>query len=333
MFLLEFQQPHMKAYPIKFTPILKERIWGGQKLASTFKKASNSSNIGESWEISDVKGDVSIVANGSLKGTSLKALIKEYKGAFVGNKVYEKFKDDFPILIKFIDAKTPLSIQVHPSNELAKQRHDSFGKNEMWYIMDAEEDAELIVGFNKEITKNEYITSLDNGHILEVLNSEKIKTGDTFYIPTGRVHAIGAGTVLAEIQQTSDITYRIYDYERVDKKTGLQRELHTDLAIDAIDYKKYNNYRTDYEIKTNSSTKLVHSPYFKTNIIELKEAILKDYTALDSFVIYMCVEGSFNIEYNDYTIPVNKGETILLPASINTCKLNAKTCRILEIYL
>ncbi|MGY0408297.1 MAG: type I phosphomannose isomerase catalytic subunit, partial [Polaribacter sp.] len=204
----------MKLYPIKFQPILKEKIWGGEKLITKFKKQSNKTTIGESWEISNVEKDVSIVANGSLKGSSLKELITKFKGDFLGEKIYQQFGTNFPVLIKFIDAKTPLSIQVHPNNELAKERHNSFGKNEMWYVMDVDKDAELIVGFNKDVTKTEYINALKNGKILEILNSEKIKTGDTFYIPTGRVHAIGAGVVLAEIQQTSDITYRIYDYKR-----------------------------------------------------------------------------------------------------------------------
>ena len=323
----------MQLYPIKFEHILKERIWGGEKLIKTFKKESTKTNIGESWEISDVEGAISVVANGFLKGTSLRGLIKEYKSEFLGEKVYKQFGEEFPILIKFIDAKTPLSIQVHPNNELAKERHNSFGKNEMWYIMDCDEDANLIVGFNKEVSQNDYGKALADGTVLEILNSEKIKTGDTFYIPTGRVHAIGAGTVLAEIQQTSDVTYRIYDYERLDATTGEQRELHTDLALDAIDYKLYDNYKTEYDLKENSASKLVHSPYFKTDIIDLKGVIEKDYTKLDSFVIYMCVDGSFDIEWEEQLIHMNKGETILLPAAVSQVFLSANQAKILEVYL
>ncbi len=323
----------MKLYPIKFEPILKEKIWGGEKLIQTFKKKSSKTNIGESWEISDVNGAISVVANGALKGQSLKDLIKEYKGDFVGNKIYKQFGEAFPILIKFIDAKTPLSIQVHPNNELAKERHNSFGKNEMWYIMDSDEDAELIVGFTKEVSQKEYVTSLEAGKVLDILNSEKVKTGDTFYIPTGRVHAIGAGTVLAEIQQTSDITYRIYDYERVDKTSGKQRELHTELALEAIDYKIQEDYKTNYELVENESSKLVHSPYFKTDIIDLNSTIEKDYTKLDSFVIYMCVDGVFEIECNNENFVVDKGETILLPATIEKVNLKTTGAKILEVYL
>ena len=280
----------------------------------------------------DISKDVSVVSNGALKGKSLKDLVNTYKGDFVGYKVYEKFGEDFPVLIKFIDAKTPLSIQVHPNNELAKERHNSFGKNEMWYVMDVDKDAELIVGFNQKVNEEKYVTALNNGKVLDILNSEKTQKGDTFYIPTGRVHAIGAGIVLAEIQQTSDVTYRIYDYERTDDK-GNQRELHTELALDAIDYNLYDNYKTAYQLKENESAELVHSPYFKTDIIQLTNQLEKDYNKLDSFVIYMCVEGTFIIDYNNELMNVNKGETVLLPASIKAVKLSSVKATILEVYL
>ena len=322
----------MKAYPIKFEPILKERIWGGEKLINTFKKKSDKLNIGESWEISDVEGAVSVVSNGLLKGQTLKDLIINFKEEFLGYKVYERFGDNFPVLIKFIDAKTPLSIQVHPNNELAKERHNSFGKNEMWYVMDVDKDAELIVGFNQKVDEEKYVKALNNGKVLDILNSEKTEKGDTFYIPTGRVHAIGAGIVLAEIQQTSDVTYRIYDYERTDA-SGNQRELHTELALDAIDYNLYHNYRTTYQLKENESSELVHSPYFKTDIIQLTSQLEKNYEKLDSFVIYMCVEGSFTLECNNELMMVNKGETVLLPASIKAVKLSSEKATILEVYL
>ncbi len=323
----------MKLYPIKFNPILKEKIWGGEKLTQTFKKKSTKNNIGESWEVSDVKGDVSIVSNGDLKGKTLKDLIQTYKGDFVGNKIYKQFGEAFPILIKFIDAKTPLSIQVHPNNELAKERHNSFGKNEMWYIMDSDATAELIIGFNEEVSQKEYVEALEGGKILDILNAEKITEGDAFYIPTGRVHAIGAGTVLAEIQQTSDITYRIYDYERVDKTSGKQRELHTEQALDAIDYRVYESYKTDYELVENQSSKLIHTPYFKTDIIQLNATVIKDYKTLDSFVIYMCVDGVLELEFESEIYVVEKGETIVLPASIQQVTLKSTKAKILEIYL
>ena len=323
----------MELYPLKFQPVYSYRIWGGDKLKTVLNKNYEEKNIGESWEISDVKDNETDVAEGFLKGQTLKQLIKEFKGDFVGNRVYALFGEDFPLLIKFIDAKTPLSIQVHPGNELAKERHNSFGKNEMWYVMQAEKDAELIVGFNRKVTKENYSDHLNNATLSEILNIEKVEKGDTFYIPTGRVHAIGAGVLLAEIQQTSNITYRIYDYDRVDAKTGEKRELHTDLALDAIDFKFYDNYKTVYDKKINVSNELVHSPYFKTNIIEVSGALEKNYENLDSFVIYMGVSGSAEVTVDNIIYSLKTGETLLFPAKINTIKIDADSAVILEIYL
>lgn len=322
----------MKLYPLKFTPLYKYRIWGGEKLKIVLNKDYKEDSIGESWEISGVEGDETLVLEGPLKNKSLKALIDEYKGDFVGHHVYEIFGDKFPLLIKFIDAKTPLSIQVHPSNEIAKQRHNSFGKNEMWYVMEADKDAELIVGFDEKITQEDYKTHLKNNTILNVMHHEIVEKGDTFYIPTGRVHAIGAGVLLAEIQQTSDITYRIYDYNRVDAKTGAKRELHNDLAIDVIDYEVHDNYKTTYKLDKNVSNTLVHSPYFKTNILNLEGKIEMDYSNIDSFVIYMCVEGSASFTCNGKSYDIKQGETFLIPASLNVLELESKGAKILEAY-
>lgn len=322
----------MKLYPLQFKPLYKYRIWGGEKLKTTLNKKYTEENIGESWEISDVSGDETVVAEGPLKGKTLRNLIRDFKGDFVGNTVYEKFGEEFPLLIKFIDAKTPLSIQVHPSNEIAKERHNSFGKNEMWYVMQADKDAELIVGFDEKINNEDYKKHLENNSILSVMHHETVQKGDTFYIPTGRVHAIGAGVLLAEIQQTSDVTYRIYDYDRVDSKTGAKRELHNDLAIDVIDYKVYDNYKTNYSLEKNASNKLVHSPYFKTNILEVNTTVIKEYSNIDSFVIYMCVEGTVKVIYSGETYTVNNGETLLIPAALNTITLKAGNAKVLEVY-
>ena len=322
----------MKLYPLQFTPLFKYRIWGGEKLKTELNKAYKEKNIGESWEISDVSGDETVVAEGALKGHSLRDLIKEFKGEFVGNAVYEKFGEEFPLLIKFIDAKTPLSIQVHPSNKVAKERHNSFGKNEMWYVMQADKDAELIIGFDKKINTDDYKTHLKNNTILNVMHHETVQKGDTFYIPTGRVHAIGAGVLLAEIQQTSNITYRIYDYDRVDSKTGEKRELHNDLAIDVIDYEVHSNYKTNYSLDKNISNTLVHSPYFRTNILDINSRVEKDYSSIDSFIIYMCVEGTVVVVSEGETYTINKGETLLLPASINNVQLKAVNTKVLEVY-
>lgn len=322
----------MALYPVKFIPIYKYRIWGGDKLKTVLNKNYTEENIGESWEISDVKGDETLVSEGILAGKSLRDLIKEFKEDIVGSHVYETFGEEFPLLIKFIDAKTPLSIQVHPSNEIAKQRHNSFGKNEMWYVMEAEKEAELIVGFNQKVEKQSYIEALNSGEILKILNNDTVSKGDTYYIPTGRIHAIGAGVMLAEIQQTSDITYRIYDYNRTDSTTGKTRELHTDLAVDVIDYSFNSNYKTDYVIAKNETNMLVHSPYFKTNILNIQGEIVKDFTALDSFVIYICVEGALAVVFEGVTYNVEKGETIFLPAAIKNVILKSNLADVLEVY-
>ncbi|QDO94298.1 mannose-6-phosphate isomerase [Formosa sediminum] len=322
----------MSLYPIKFTPLYKYRIWGGEKLKTVLHKDYQEDHIGESWEISDVKGDETVVSEGVLKGKTLRALIEAYKEDVVGKTVYNVFGAEFPLLIKFIDAKTPLSIQVHPSNEIAKERHNSFGKNEMWYVMEAEKDAELIVGFNQQVDKTSYVKALVSGQILDVLNNDTVSKGDTYYIPTGRIHAIGAGVMLAEIQQTSDITYRIYDYDRVDATTGKTRELHTELAVDVIDYSVSDSYKTKYTKPDHATNTLVHSPYFKTNIVNVKGEMQKDYTALDSFVIYICVEGEFELIWNDVPYKLVKGETIFLPALIDAVTLQSTNADVLEVY-
>ena len=322
----------MELYPIKFKPLYKYRMWGGNKLKSELYKDISENNIGESWEISDVSGEETVVENGPLKGKTLKEIIEYFRGDLIGNNVYKKFGYDFPLLIKFIDAKTPLSVQVHPSNDVAKARHNSFGKNEMWYVMQADECAELIVGFDKKIDAKEYKKHLENNTILSVMHHENVKKGDTFYIPTGRVHAIGAGVLLAEIQQTSDITYRIYDYDRVDKKTGEKRELHNELAVDVVDFEVHESYKTEYTLEKNKSNKLIHSAYFKTNILDIHSFIERDYSDIDSFVIYMCVEGSVSIIIREETYLLNIGQTLLIPASIKNITLRSEKAKVLEVY-
>lgn len=321
-------------YPLKFEPLYKYRMWGGNKLKTELNKDYDAENIGESWEISDVQGDETKVSNGALAGYTLRQLAKEFKGAFSGNSVYEKFGEDFPLLIKFIDAKTPLSIQVHPHDHIAKERHNSFGKNEMWYVMAADEDAEIIVGFNQEVDKETYAKSVEQGTVLDYLNAEKTAAGDVFNIPTGRVHAIGAGVLLAEIQQTSDITYRIFDYNRVDKATGKTRELHNDLALDVIDFEVHDSYKTSYNKEMNRRGKMVHTPYFKSNILLLNEAKSVNYAELDSFVIHICTAGQYSIRFEGETYQVAKGESIVLPASIDHIDITPNShCEILEVHM
>ncbi|MFD2565753.1 type I phosphomannose isomerase catalytic subunit [Pseudotenacibaculum haliotis] len=318
---------------IKFTPILKDKIWGGEKLMTLLQKESERKDIGESWEISDVEGDTSIVANGKLKGKDLKELIEEFKGALVGEKIYNHFGNKFPLLIKFIDAKEALSIQLHPHDDLAMKRHNSFGKTEMWYVMQADEKANLIVGFQKDVTKEEYLHHLENKSLTDILNIDEVSKGDVYFIPTGRVHAIGAGVLLAEIQQTSDITYRVYDWDRQDAQ-GNYRELHTEEAIDAIDYKAQPTYKTVYEKTQNTSSEIVSCPYFTTHVVPVNGEVSIDHKGKDSFVIYMCVEGEVVFEKEGQKEQLQTGETLLVPASLQQFSITSKTkAELLEVYI
>ncbi|TMM56024.1 mannose-6-phosphate isomerase [Maribacter algarum] len=319
-------------YPFKFKPILKERLWGGTKLKDKLGKPIENDITGESWELSTVKGDVSVVANGELSGTSLQELINRNPESVLGKSVVERFGTDFPILIKFIDAKKDLSIQLHPNDELAKKRHDSFGKTEMWYIMDADDEASLIVGFNKDVTKEEYAQSLENDSLLDLLNYESVKEGDTFFINTGKIHAIGAGVLLAEIQQTSDVTYRVFDFNRRDKNGNL-RELHTEQALDAIDYEKKDDFKVGYPKEMNTVNKMVDCPYFKTNFIELSEELELNITERDSFTIFMCVGGSVEVQNDHGSARIQKGETVLVSANSSRIHLKTSEVKLLEVTI
>lgn len=318
-------------YPIKFTPILKDKIWGGQKLKTLLNKTSDLPNIGESWEISDVEGDTSVVANGALKGQTLKQIQETYKEDLIGLQNYRVFGNKFPLLIKFIDAKQDLSIQLHPNDELAAKRHNSFGKTEMWYVMQADEGSNLIVGFNQKMDAETYLSHLESKTLTEILNFDKVKVGDTYFIEVGRVHAIGAGVVVAEIQQTSDITYRVYDWDRVDDE-GNERELHNDLAIDAIDFEMEDNFRVSYEKAKNQSNKMVSCPYFTTSYLDV-DSTLKKENNHDSFLIYMCVEGEAQITTDSGTETIKKGETILLPAAVKNYEITSENAKLLEVYV
>lgn len=318
---------------LKFKPILKDKIWGGEKLVTMLNKDTGSKHVGESWEISDVEGDTSIVINGALAGDNLKELIIKYQSSLVGEKVFKHFGEKFPLLIKFIDAKEALSIQLHPHDNLAKERHNSFGKTEMWYVMQADKGANLIVGFKEEVTKEEYLHHLEAKSLTEILNIDEVKKGDVYFIPTGRVHAIGAGVLLAEIQQTSDITYRIYDWDRADAD-GNYRDLHTDEAIDAIDYSARDSYKTEYEKKMNASSEIISCPYFTTNVVPLDGTLVLDHSSKDSFVIYMCVDGSVAFEAEHSKEILNMGETILVPNSLTNFSITSmEPSELLEVYI
>ncbi|PQJ23069.1 type I phosphomannose isomerase catalytic subunit [Tenacibaculum sp. SG-28] len=317
----------------KFTPILQEKIWGGTKLATLLGKKSNNPKIGESWEISDVDGFSSVVCNGRYIGWTLKELLKKHKEHLVGVTVYEKFKDTFPLLIKFIDANQDLSIQLHPDDSIAKSRHNSFGKAEMWYIMQAEENSKLIVGFANDSSKEEYLKHLKNNTLTAILNQDIVQEGDVYFIPSGRVHAICKGVLIAEIQQTSDITYRIYDWGRKDS-TGKPRELHTEQAFDAIDFTSEENYKSAYETKMNAVSPVISSSYFTTNIICVKGKVLLEKPTLDSFKIYMCVSGKVTFMHGDEEETLQQGETLLVPYICKNYAIKAsETSKILEVYI
>ncbi|HET8753011.1 MAG TPA: type I phosphomannose isomerase catalytic subunit [Salinimicrobium sp.] len=322
----------MLNYPIKFVPILHEKIWGGDKLVTVLNKDSKKENLGESWEISGVKDQISIVANGTHEGKNLQELLVEFKEELVGKINFDKYGENFPLLIKFIDANANLSVQLHPNDVLSRERHDSFGKTEMWFIMQADEDAEINVGFNKNIEKQEYLNALEHNNLTDLLQFKKVQKGDSFFINTGKVHAIGAGVLLAEIQQTSDITYRIYDWERTDAN-GKPRELHTDLALDAIDFELKNDFELPYDKIENTSSEIASCPYFTTNFLPVKGELVKNYAQLDSFVIYMCVDGRAVIRIGDFSEKIETGESILIPATAKEVLITSDTCELLEVYI
>ena len=321
-------------YPLVFKTIFKDKIWGGDKINTILgKDFSPLPNCGETWEISGVQGNISEVKNGPLAGRDLVSVMEEYKEQLLGGKVYKQFGNEFPLLIKFIDANDDLSIQVHPGDQLAKERHNSFGKTEMWYILQADKDARLNAGFNKEINEATYLDHLQKNTLEEILNFENVVAGDVFFLPAGRVHYIGKGVCLAEIQQTSDITYRIYDFDRKDDK-GNTRELHTEQALAAIDYTFYGDYKTKYTAAKNSPATLVSCPYFTTNILELDQPLARDYSNIDSFVIYICVEGSFSIKYGNESLNIEKGDSVLLPAVLKSILLSPSgNSKLLEVYI
>ncbi len=319
-------------YPIKFEPILKEKIWGGNKLKNVLCKKTTQNNIGESWEIADVDEDVSIVANGTARGKTLRELINQYQNQLLGIKNFENFGEKFPLLIKFIDADKDLSIQVHPDDEVAKKRHNSFGKTEMWYVMQADKNANLIVGFEEQVSKEEYIENLLNNSLENILHYEDVKAGDSFFINAGKVHAIGAGVMLAEIQQTSDITYRLYDWNRKDAN-GNSRELHTEEALDVIAFENEKDYKKPYQKVANNSSNIAECPYFTTNFVVVNDIFNKDYENLDSFVIYLCTKGEGIITVNGHHETIKEGETVLLPAMVDEVTINSDYCELLEVFI
>ncbi|MCL1868679.1 MAG: class I mannose-6-phosphate isomerase [Paludibacter sp.] len=319
-------------YPLKFYPILKEKIWGGEKLSEIYN-LKNAENIGESWVLSGYAGEESVVLNGNLRGKNIRQLIDTYRDTLLGKSIYEKFGRNFPLLFKLIDAGDKLSIQVHPDDLTAWNRHASFGKTEMWYIIDAEEDSELILGFANEIKPEKYSAALANGTLETLLQHVKVCAGDVFFIPAGTIHAIGKGILLAEIQQSSDITYRVYDYQRKDAN-GRERELHKEQAIDVINYKNAQNFKIEYQNKRNEFVSLVNCNYFNTSFMEFSNTQFLDYEEIENFAVLLCTEGRFELKTSDFSISVLKGEAVLLPASTKVVQLiPAQLSRVLETFI
>lgn len=320
----------MELYPLIFEPILKDRIWGGTKLESDLGKQNlPSATTGESWELSAVPGDESVVKEGVYAGKQLSQLLEEFPKEILGSKLHEQFGNQFPLLFKFLDAREDLSIQVHPNDELAKERHNSFGKTEMWYVMQADEEARIIVGFKKKSSPEEYLEHLKNKNLIEILNEVKVKKGDVFFLETGTIHAIGAGIVIAEIQQTSDITYRIYDWDRVDAQ-GNSRELHVEQALDAMNYNTTDTQK-QYKAIRNTGNVMVDCPYFTTKYFPLsgKTDMTSDG---ESFVVYICTEGQYSFTVNGESYDFKKGDTILVPAALKEFTLQGEAV-LLEIYI
>jgi mannose-6-phosphate isomerase len=308
-------------YPLKFETFLKEKVWGGNALVSRYnKKPAGPASIGESWEISAIADNQSVISNGFLAGNNIEEIIEVYMGDITGDSIYEKFGNEFPLLIKFIEAREDLSIQVHPGNDLARKRHNAYGKTEMWYILESEKGSKIYTGFKEGVTKEKYTEAINKGILADLLNVEDVEAGDTFFTPAGRIHAIGAGTVLVEIQQTSDITYRIFDWNR--KNSGTEkRELHTELALDAIDFTATGKSKIRKEPELNKSVSLVSCDFFDTNIIRFTRTINKEFYLNDSFVVYICIEGEFLLHWDESSEKVIKGETVLLPAMIKEIRL------------
>lgn len=321
-------------YPLKFTPIQKAKIWGGEKLSHFARHYSKDiKQVGETWDVSGIEGDESVVENGFLAGNSLNELVEVYMGDLVGEAVYDRFGNQFPLLVKLIDAQQNLSIQVHPNDELAQKVHNfPSGKTEMWCVLDAAPDAFLIAGFNRPVTKQEYVSLVASNTLESVLQKHPVKKGDIFFIPAGCVHAIGAGCVILEIQQTSDLTYRIYDYNRLEN--GKPRELHTDLAIEAIDFEHWENQKIQIHSSKNDVLKVVECDYFVANEIILDKSQEYDLAPINSFVLLSVIEGHLRCQYDDDYVTITDGETILIPAEMDSLLLvPTGEVRILETYI
>ena len=315
----------------KFEPLLKQTLWGGDKIIPFKHLDSQMDHVGESWEISGVNGNETIVAEGPDKGKSLNELTSTMKSRLVGKENYERFGNEFPLLIKFIDARQDLSIQVHPTDEIAHRQGKERGKTEMWYALESAPGAQLYNGLKQQITPEQYKEMVENDTITNALARYEVQEGDVFFIPAGRIHAIGAGCMVAEIQQTSDVTYRIYDFKRKDKN-GNYRELHTKEAAESIDYNVLPDYRTVYQPTKNEGVQVVSCPYFTTAVYDLTEPMTLDYSELDSFVILIAVKGDGKLICNGQETSFRMGDTVLFPATTDEVKVEG-TVKFLETFV
>jgi len=321
-------------YPLKFKPVFDDRVWGGDKIRTIMGlDFAPHDRCAEAWVLSGYDGRQTIVQNGFLAGNEINELVEIYMDELVGGKVFDETGSTFPLLIKFIDAREWLSIQVHPDDELALKRGLPNGKTEMWYVLDADANAQLIAGFNRKITQKQYLEHLQKKTLPEIMNYEKVHAGDVFFMPAGRVHSLGPGVILAEIQQTSDTTYRIYDWDRKDDK-GNERELHTEQALAAIDFNSYSEYKTNFRPRLNETIGLVNCPYFTTNLLELAQPLRKDYEELDSFVVYICLEGGMKIKCGENSTNAVMGEVVLIPAIIDKVEIfPERKVKFLEVFV
>lgn len=321
---------NLALYPLKFDPIFKPKVWGGDKLNRLFYKNCDN-GVGESWEISGVENNISSIANGEFKGESLNWLIENFQESLVGSDVYQRYGNIFPLLFKFIDATENLSVQVHPDDELAQEKHHSFGKTEMWYVLESDPQAQLIIGFQKETNKTQYLQALADDRVVELLKCEPVERGDAFIINPGTIHAIGAGVLLAEIQQTSDITYRIYDWNRRDSD-GRMRELHTDLALKTINFSASKS-RLNYDQQMNLPVHIGGTKFFEVNKISLSRDFSRSLDFANSFKVYMCISGKATMESNGFSVDVKNGETILIPAELQDLKIKTSHASFLEVFI
>lgn len=319
-------------YPLQFVPQYDYRLWGGNNFTTLFKRSVPGEQLGESWEISGLKNKPSMVSNGRLAGQSLVELIEQFPEALLGEDVLARFGAQFPLLIKFIDAKKPLSVQVHPNDELAQERHQCFGKNEMWYVVDAAPKAEITLGFKQPLSKAEFQKKQTQGTIEEALLCQKVQKGDAIHVPAGLLHAIGGGILLAEIQQASDITYRVHDYDRIDTKTGQKRTLHNELALDAIDFSLPQQNLLSFDQTPNVSNPLIACSYFTTDLIVLEKQYSLDLRSRNAFTVLICVEGTATLNVKEVSLEVTLGGVVLIPAELDTVSITG-TGRLLSVTI